>query len=159
MAFYSCDTASFVTRSLLPPPARAFLTPLRNRYHQRYPPSMMGSKVGGRGPGRRLVMPPGASIGPMGSSAHHGAKTSILDLDYSAKVHKRYSYRNESTFGFTRRIASGLVVVETEIECFFILFIRCSPPPSRGSRSPAVCVVVILHVRSWRTTGANCRFL
>lgn len=31
-------------------------------------------------------MPPGAPIGPMGSSARRGATTSILDLDYSAKV-------------------------------------------------------------------------
>lgn len=34
-------------------------------------------------------MPPGAPMGPMGMglSARHGARTSILDLDYSAKVH------------------------------------------------------------------------
>lgn len=64
-------------RSLIIPPYR---------YHQRYSSSMVGSRVGGRGSGRRLVMPPGAPIGPMGSSARHGARTSILDLDYSAKV-------------------------------------------------------------------------
>ncbi|CAM9482022.1 unnamed protein product [Pylaiella littoralis] len=55
-------------------------------YHQRYPTALMGSRVGGRGSGRRLVMPPGASIWSIGPSAQHGARTSILDLDYSAKV-------------------------------------------------------------------------
>lgn len=69
------------------PPHSLIIPPYR--YHQRYSSSMVGSRVEGRGPGRRLVMPPGAPIGPMGSSARHGARTSILDLDYSAKV--RYS--------------------------------------------------------------------
>ncbi|CAM9364861.1 unnamed protein product, partial [Hapterophycus canaliculatus] len=55
-------------------------------YHQRYSQSVVGSRVAGRGSGRRLVMPPGASIGPLGSSARHGTGTPILDLDYSAKV-------------------------------------------------------------------------
>ncbi|CBJ32640.1 conserved unknown protein [Ectocarpus siliculosus] len=55
-------------------------------YHQRYSHAMVGSRVGGRVPGRRLVMPPGAPIGRTGSSAPLGASTPVLDLDYSAKV-------------------------------------------------------------------------
>jgi len=47
---------------------------------------MMGSRVGRREAGRKLVMPPGAPLGSMGPSVRHGARTSILDLDYSAKV-------------------------------------------------------------------------
>lgn len=71
-------------RSLIIPPYR---------YHQRYSSSMVGSRIGGKGAGRRLVMPPGAPIGPMSSSARHGARTSILDLDYSAKVNYANSPR------------------------------------------------------------------
>lgn len=61
------------------------------RYHQRYSQSVVGSRVAGSRSGRRLVMPPGASIGPLGSSARHSASTPILNLDYSAKVRNGFN--------------------------------------------------------------------